>query len=81
MKHKTLSVNNASIADTMNNLAMLYRDMGCKKKSFEYFERALEIYKKNLPGNHEFILSTMDNLDVVRVDLKKKRKSNCWIVF
>jgi CHAT domain-containing protein/Tfp pilus assembly protein PilF len=60
-------------ADTLNNIGMVYRDLGDKQKAMDYYNQALPVYSQaGDRGNqaHELI-----NLGIVHSDLGERQKA------
>jgi tetratricopeptide (TPR) repeat protein len=56
-------------ADTLNNLAVVYRDMGDHAAALPLFRQALEIYRTRLSENHPDYYVCLENLAVLHREL------------
>jgi tetratricopeptide (TPR) repeat protein len=52
----------SEVATMLNNLALLYRQMGNYEKALPLYQRALEKYEKVLGPEHPDVATTLDNL-------------------
>ena len=75
LKRNCFPQNHESIANTLNNLGLVYDDLGDNNKAKEFYEETLEIYRKTLPENHNSIADTLNNLGSVYSALGDKNKA------
>ncbi|NEO95550.1 MAG: tetratricopeptide repeat protein, partial [Moorea sp. SIO3G5] len=54
------------VAESLNNLANLYRSMGCYDQAEPIYVQALEIAERKLGSNHPKTVTYRDNLERLR---------------
>jgi tetratricopeptide (TPR) repeat protein len=59
---KKLHPEHPSVANSLNNLAVLYRSMGSYDKALPLYQRALNILEKVLGPEHPSVATTLNNL-------------------
>ena len=57
--------NHSSIAETINNIGLVYDSQNRFDEALIKYEEALRIYKETLPSNHSSIASTINNIGLV----------------
>jgi CHAT domain-containing protein len=62
LKEKTLGPNHPDVAQSLNNLAELYRRQGAYAKAEPFYARALDIRRKSLGPNHPDVATGLNNL-------------------
>jgi tetratricopeptide (TPR) repeat protein len=55
-------------ADCYERLGEVYQDQNDRQKARQYYEKALDIYKKTLPSDHPNINRTVEILDNLLID-------------
>ena len=62
IRKQSLGEKHPDYATSLNNLAMLYQDMGDYVKAEPLFQKALEIYKQTLGEKHPDYAASLNNL-------------------
>ena len=63
------------MADSLNNLAVLYQDMGQYAKAEPLFQRSLEIREAKLGKDHPDVAASLNNLAVLYQDMGQYAKA------
>jgi tetratricopeptide (TPR) repeat protein len=61
--------------DTLNNLGVLYDEMGEKDAALEHYQRALSILKLRLGEEHLDVANTLNNLSILYSHIGEKAKA------
>jgi tetratricopeptide (TPR) repeat protein len=76
IREKMLGPQHPDVAQTLNNLAELYRQMGDYNKALPLYQRALKIVEKKLGQNHPTTTTIKSNynglLSEMNEEMKKK---------
>ena len=67
---KSIKKKESDIARDLNNLGIVYRNTGQYEKARDYFQQALNIYKKKYGPWHTSVAGTLNNLGNALTDLK-----------
>ena len=62
ISEKALGAEHPEVAKVLNNLALLYNDLGDDERSLELYERSLSISEKALGAEHPLVAITLSNL-------------------
>ena len=65
IKKNTLPPNHSGLADSYNNIGMVYDEMGESSKALSYYEKALEIKQQSHPSNHPDLATAYNNIAIV----------------
>ena len=75
MKKAFFGVHHPSVADTLNNLGIVWSDLGEKKKAIEFYEQALEMKNAFLGESHPSVADTLNNLGAAWSASGEKKKA------
>ncbi|CAF2099722.1 unnamed protein product [Rotaria magnacalcarata] len=57
------------LAQSYNNIGLVYKNMGEYSKALSYLEKALGIWRKSLPSTHPHIKTVMNSIAAVKKKL------------
>ncbi|CAF4851944.1 unnamed protein product, partial [Rotaria sp. Silwood2] len=61
IRQKTLPSNHPDFAQSYNNIAAVYNNIGENSKALLYYKKALEIREKTFPPNHPDLATSYNN--------------------
>jgi len=67
------------VATTLNNLAVLYKNMGAYEKALPLYQRALDICEKVLGPEHPYVATTLNNLAELYRSMELTKKHSHFI--
>jgi tetratricopeptide (TPR) repeat protein len=75
IKQKTLPVNRPDLANSYNNIGLVYHNMGEYSKAVLCLEKALEIEEKTLPANRPSLATSYNNIGLVYYNMGEYSKA------
>ena len=82
MKRQIVPLNQSSIANTLHNIGIVYKNLRKYEDALKYYNQSLEMKKQTLPSNHPSIAQTLNNIGFLYKDQGKTlRKSGFFIIY
>ncbi|CAF3328894.1 unnamed protein product [Rotaria socialis] len=79
IKRKTLSEDDASLANTYNSIAGVYDNMEEYSKALEFYQKSLKISEKTMPPNHPDLATSYSNIGLVYKKMDKYSKALSYL--
>ena len=75
MRKAIYSGNHPSVANSLNNIGIVYYSLGELRNALQYHQEALEIDKAIYPGNHPSVANSLNNIGIVYYGLGQHTKA------
>ncbi|CAM4896199.1 unnamed protein product [Rotaria socialis] len=79
IKRKTVSEDDASLANTYNSIAGVYDNMEEYSKALEFYQKSLKISEKTMPPNHPDLATSYSNIGLVYKKMDKYSKALSYL--